>query len=292
VVRAGKVKIAKEVRISEDADIIVSDELAIGPYTIIEKGFKARCRNLHIGKHVYIQKNCEIGFGGWHGLNSNVFIDDYVGIFDGTTINCADEVFIGKYCGLGQECKIWTHGAWLPVVDGFPSQHQAPVYIGNKVWIPARTQILAGVTIGDNVVIGINSLVNKDLPPGCFAAGLPAKVIRENVYPRPLSDEELHSLVSNLCEAYIPLAEDKGFTPDIQVDNVGNITFSYDGDVIKFDTRNTVYSPIDINIYTEDFRDYLRRNGFKFYQGGFFKSLSPRRFLNLDEHVSTITTSR
>jgi len=281
MLRAGEFHVSSETRISNDADILVSDSLFIDDYVTIGRGFKARCRNLHIGKHVYIQKDCEIGFGGWHGLHSNVYIDDYVGIFDKTTINCADEVYIGKYCGLGQECKIWTHGTWLPVIDGFPEQHQAPVYVGNKVWLPARTQVLAGVTIGDNVVVGINSLVNKDLPSGCFAAGVPVKVLKEGIYPRELSDEELYNILDNLCNLYLPLAKDKGFNPNITLSKNGIITFSYDGNSVNFDTRITEVSPVNIDIYAEDFRDYLRRNGFKFYQGGFFQSITPERFSSL-----------
>lgn len=40
-----------------------------------------------------------------------------------------------------------------------------------------NSTILKGVTIGDNVIIGANSLVNKDIPSDCVAAGNPAKVI-------------------------------------------------------------------------------------------------------------------
>ena len=51
------------------------------------------------------------------------------------------------------------------------------VTIGNNVFIGQKSTILAGTRIGDNVIIGANSLVKKDIPSGVVVAGNPAKVI-------------------------------------------------------------------------------------------------------------------
>jgi acetyltransferase-like isoleucine patch superfamily enzyme len=53
------------------------------------------------------------------------------------------------------------------------------VIIGDRVMIGANTTILPGVTIGDGAVVGAGSLVNRDIPPGAFAAGNPVRIIRE-----------------------------------------------------------------------------------------------------------------
>ncbi|MFC4768334.1 acyltransferase [Effusibacillus consociatus] len=53
------------------------------------------------------------------------------------------------------------------------------VIIGDRVMIGANTTILPGVSIGDGAVIGAGSLVNRDIPPGVFAAGNPVRIIRE-----------------------------------------------------------------------------------------------------------------
>lgn len=55
-----------------------------------------------------------------------------------------------------------------------------PVTIGDNVWIGANVVILKGVTIGNNAVVAAGSVVNKDIPAFCVAAGVPAKVIKEN----------------------------------------------------------------------------------------------------------------
>lgn len=54
-----------------------------------------------------------------------------------------------------------------------------PVIIGKNVWISTRCTILEGVTIGDNSIIGAGSVVTKDIPANCFAAGNPARVVKK-----------------------------------------------------------------------------------------------------------------
>lgn len=52
-----------------------------------------------------------------------------------------------------------------------------PVKIGARAMIGANSTILAGVEIGEGAVVSAMSLVNKDVPPGSFAGGVPARVI-------------------------------------------------------------------------------------------------------------------
>lgn len=51
------------------------------------------------------------------------------------------------------------------------------IKIGNNVFIGERATVLPGVTIGSNVIIGVGSVVTKDIPDNSLAAGVPAKVI-------------------------------------------------------------------------------------------------------------------
>ena len=56
------------------------------------------------------------------------------------------------------------------------------VNIGNHVWIAANTTVLKGSNIPDNCIIGTYSLINKKFEKeNCIIAGIPAKVIKENV---------------------------------------------------------------------------------------------------------------
>ena len=167
---------------------------------------------------------------------------------------------------------IWTHGAWLDITQGFPADF-GPVHIGRNVWLPARSIVLPNVCIGDNVVIGINSIINRDLPDGCFAAGSPCKVIKENVYPKEIPIEIIDSQVKKIIEDWTELIKFKTDKYNFEVHNEGQFIF------LNTDGKKTTYNVEDkimegnFNPLSEDLRDYLRRRGIKIYTGRLFKSI-------------------
>ena len=129
------------------------------------------------------------------------------------------------------------------------------------------------VVVGDNVVIGTNSLVNKSLPDGCLAAGIPCKVIKENMYPKSLDDGEIESMVNEILSDWEALCEHKGITRTIKT--------KYEKGKIYLNQSHfeTMYNIEDktieghTNDVSEDLRDYLRRRGVKIYADRFFKSI-------------------
>tara|TARA_B100000287_G_scaffold400076_1_gene418966 strand:- start:1701 stop:2531 length:831 start_codon:yes stop_codon:yes gene_type:complete len=253
---------------------IECESLTIGKYSVIGNNVKIQCRELEIGEHFYMCDGVEIGRGGCSGPNSIVKIGNGVGIFENTIINPSDSIEIGDNCGIGGEVMIWTHGAWLDTTIGFPSDY-GPVKIGKNVWLPARSIVLPNVEIGDDVVIGINSIINRDLPSGCFAAGSPCKVIKENVYPKKLTDDEKEDLVAVIVNDWFGMHEIKGIT-DVQ------ITYQNPKIILHQNDKQTIYNIDDkstsgyVNDVSEDFRDYLRRRGIKIYVDRFFKSIKSK----------------
>lgn len=59
-----------------------------------------------------------------------------------------------------------------------PLSSKGPVYIGNNVWIGNNVCILPGTSIGDGCIIAANSIVTKNIPAYCVAAGAPAQIIK------------------------------------------------------------------------------------------------------------------
>lgn len=57
----------------------------------------------------------------------------------------------------------------------------APIIIGENVWIGSRSRICKGVTIGDNAIIAANSVVTHDVPANAIAAGNPARIVKEHI---------------------------------------------------------------------------------------------------------------
>ena len=92
----------------------------------------------------------------------------------GICINACKLVKIGNNALIGAGTVIYDE-------DGHPerlSPEVKPVIIGDNVFIGMRSIIMKGVTIGDNAIIGAGSIVTKDIPANCVAAGVPCKVIR------------------------------------------------------------------------------------------------------------------
>ncbi len=59
-----------------------------------------------------------------------------------------------------------------------------PVEIGKRASIGANVTILPGVTIGEEATVSAHSLVNRDVPPGAFYGGVPARDLEEQTRPR------------------------------------------------------------------------------------------------------------
>lgn len=57
----------------------------------------------------------------------------------------------------------------------------APIIIGENVWIGSHARIQKGVTIGDNAIIAANSVVTHDVPANAVAAGNPAKIVKTDI---------------------------------------------------------------------------------------------------------------
>lgn len=91
-------------------------------------------------------------------------------------------ISIGDNTTVSFECAFVTHDAATRVIRNLPdgkynTGYFAPIHVGKNCFIGCRSTILAGVTIGDNSIIGACSLVNRDIPANVVAAGNPCRVI-------------------------------------------------------------------------------------------------------------------
>ena len=271
-IKANNIDIHKTVEIGNNVRINC-DTIKLGKFCKIGDNVTIDCKTFESDEWLFMLDGVEIGRGGGYGPNSTVKIGKGVGIFENTIINPSESVEIGDNCGIGGDVMIWTHGGWLDVLQGFPSDF-GPVRIGKNVWLPARSIVLPNVSVGDNVVIGINSIINRDFPSGCFAAGAPCKVIKEKVYPKKVTLSEQSIIIKNIVGKWYDLHENKG---------IENIQTKYEDGKIKliqgenltiYDIENKVIEGY-INNVSEDLRDFLRRNGIKIYTDRFFTSMTP-----------------
>jgi acetyltransferase-like isoleucine patch superfamily enzyme len=145
------------------------------------------------------------------GRKGRVDFGRFVWIGDKTKIRCHEgRVEIGPKTVMGQECTIsayqrvrigeqcviadramfidFDHGV-VEVERPIRSQgiYKRDVVVGSNVWIGYGACILRGVHVGDNSIVGTNSVVTKDIPANAIVAGIPAKIIRMREAPKELS---------------------------------------------------------------------------------------------------------
>jgi acetyltransferase-like isoleucine patch superfamily enzyme len=131
----------------------------------------------------------------------------FVWIGDGTKIRCHEgEVEIGAKTVIGQECTISAYrrvriGEQCVIADRAmfidfdhgvveverPIRRQGiymrEVEVGSNVWIGYGACVLRGVRVGDNAIVGTNSVLTRDVPANAVVAGIPARVIRMREAP-------------------------------------------------------------------------------------------------------------
>ncbi len=95
----------------------------------------------------------------------------------GGAICCQKSITIGNDTIIGTGVKIRDTDNHTIIGKEMAS----PIVIGNHVWIGVNVIILKGVTIGDGAVVAAGSVVVHDVPSRCLVAGVPAKVVREDV---------------------------------------------------------------------------------------------------------------
>jgi acetyltransferase-like isoleucine patch superfamily enzyme len=255
----GQIVLGNNVIVGKNVTINVKEKLLIGDRSLIGDNFAIEGREIEIGTEFWSGYNCVIGGGSCFEKTSRLKIGYWAHLGNYGMINTARPVTIGDEVGMGIETKIYTHGAYLSVIEGFPVEF-GPITIGSHVWLPYAI-VLPNVNIGDYVVVGAGAMVAKDLPTGCLAVGTPAKAIKENCYPRKYSKQERKQIVEGLL---------KHFVKDIE-----NATVSYrevddeiwllneKGDWVRFSLteRQVLGEPTALS---ERLRNELRRYGVRF----------------------------
>jgi acetyltransferase-like isoleucine patch superfamily enzyme len=164
----------------------------------------------HMGEYTNIGYPCCLQGGG----QKSITIGDYTSIQSHSVLGCWEKygdrcyspsLTIGNHCNIGEynhitACNMITigdgllTGRYVYIGDNShggltaeesllpPAQRKliskGEIIIGNNVWIGDKVTILAGVHIGDNVIVAANAVVTKDIQSNSIVAGVPAIVIK------------------------------------------------------------------------------------------------------------------
>ncbi|OPY85895.1 MAG: putative acetyltransferase [Smithella sp. PtaU1.Bin162] len=143
-------------------------------------------------EQLQLGENCLINSYGWIQCiksYAGVEHDPKLEIGDNTSIGHFTHIIACSHLKIGKNVMIADRVYISDNLHGFenvnmpvssqPLKLPGPVTIEDEVWIGDGVSILPNVTIGRHSIIGSNSVVTKDIPPYCVAAGIPAKVIRK-----------------------------------------------------------------------------------------------------------------
>jgi acetyltransferase-like isoleucine patch superfamily enzyme len=119
---------------------------------------------------------------------------------NGMEVVAADDVVIGPGCIIGDALIMTTdfHSTARDRRDPHAVVRRGPVTIGANVWLARRTTVLRAVTIGEDSVIALGTVVSADVPAGSVVAGSQQRVVRrvaasstvhgDNAAPRAVTD--------------------------------------------------------------------------------------------------------
>lgn len=121
---------------------------------------------------------CGPGVGFFIDKNASLELGDNVVINANTKLACCNNIRIGNNSLISWDVQIMDSDFHKIARD---SEVSGPISIGNHVLVGARAMILKSVTIGDGSVIAAGAIVTTSIPEKCLAAGVPAKIIKENI---------------------------------------------------------------------------------------------------------------
>ena len=173
--------------------VLNRSNIKLAPTAAIEM---AECSSFEINRQDYIKTherstlylgdNATLRFTGRFAMHGHSSIMVHNGAvlkignntyLNGGNIDCSHHISIGNDCAIADRVRIMDdscHAVYSPAGGGMTK-------IGNKVWIASGAMILPGITIGDGAIVAAGAVVTKDVPSRCMVAGVPAKVIKENV---------------------------------------------------------------------------------------------------------------
>lgn len=96
-----------------------------------------------------------------------------------SNISCFKKIEIGNNCIISENVTIRDSDNHKILREGYEKSKE--IVINDNVWVGINATILKGVHIGKGSIIAAGSVVTEDIPEGCLAAGIPAKVIKKNI---------------------------------------------------------------------------------------------------------------
>lgn len=137
-------------------------------------------KNISIGNHVIL------GNQTWLDCidHATLIIGDDVSLSQNVHVSAMVEVRIGNGCLIGSDVLVTDHDhSFGPQYNKVlpknrPLMTRGKTILGRNVWLGDNVKVLSGVSLGDNVVVASNSVVNRSFPDNVVIGGIPAKILK------------------------------------------------------------------------------------------------------------------
>lgn len=167
------------IQIDDGAKMILSARITTGTKQVKKSKLETR---------ILLEKDSQLVVDG----SFNVYSGSYIRVVpkgklilhggfinENVQITAGDVIEIGSGFTCGRDVVIRSYDGHTICQEGYNVSE--PIKIGKHVWIGQGATILKGVSIGDGAIIAAGAIVTKDVPAKTIVAGVPAKVVRENV---------------------------------------------------------------------------------------------------------------
>ncbi len=169
-----QVRIEKYLNFNRQWDVqrIARNKMVGSLYVAKSASLEVDAFDVYAGSRINVNNGAKLSLGSGY-MNHDCVID----CFD--SISIGHHVVISERVALRDSDNHSIQDAGDMALDN--SVKTAPIVVGDHVWIGMNVTVLKGVAIGEGAIVAAGSVVNKDVPPHCLVAGVPAKVVKTDV---------------------------------------------------------------------------------------------------------------
>lgn len=170
------VRIGRRVRVQFDRN--TRNRLVVGPHAILRDDVLLQLRggSIQIGPGCDLRESCRLNVAG------NLVLEGQNVFGWACTIHCKESVLIREMCSCSEYVTI-VDSRHFHTADGrwfYENSESSPVVVGRNVWLASKSTVMMGAHLGDDCLVGANSVVGGVVESGTVVAGVPARPIRSS----------------------------------------------------------------------------------------------------------------
>lgn len=134
---------------------------------------------LIINKTARFMGPCDITMDG----NSKLSVGEDAGIRDVQFVMKDADIEVGRLCMFSNHILLRNTDSHkvISVEDDQVTNKSRDIRLGEHVWIGQNATILKGVSIGNNSIVALGTIVTKDVPANAIVAGVPSRVVKTGI---------------------------------------------------------------------------------------------------------------